>query len=143
MNKGKIVQVIGPVVDIQFDADKMPGIYYGLKIENITLEVMGHLGEGIVRAIALSPTEGLIRGMDVVDTGDYIKVPVGKEILGRLINVLGEPIDHKGPIKSNLKYQIHRPSPSFIEQEVETHIFETGIKAIDLLAPFPLPVLQS
>lgn len=136
-NIGKIVQVIGPVVDIQFDPEKVPKVYYGLKVNNITLEVMAHLGDGIVRAIALAPTEGLLRGIDVIDTGDYIKVPVGRATLGRLMNVTGDPMDYKGPIEAKEYQPIHKEPPTFIDQETETKIFETGIKAIDLLCPFP------
>jgi F-type H+/Na+-transporting ATPase subunit beta len=137
MNTGKIVQVIGPVVDVQFGLDNIPDIYNGLKVNNITLEVMGHQGDGVVRTIALMPTEGLVRGMDVTDTGAAIKVPVGEETLGRLVNVIGDPIDNKGPIKAKTYSAIHKEPPSFTEQDVNIKIFETGIKAIDLLAPFP------
>lgn len=137
MNKGKIVQIIGPVVDIQFDPDNMPKIGNCLKIKDIVLEVMAHVGDGIVRAISLAPTDGLTRGLDVLDTGDVIKVPVGNETLGRLLNVLGEPMDHKGVIKTKKYYPIHKAPPGFLDQDVETKLFETGIKAIDLLAPFP------
>ncbi len=137
MNTGKIIQVIGPIVDAQFDPDNLPKISYGLKTNNIMLEVMSHVGDGVVRAISLAPTDGLVRGMEVEDTGKAIHVPVGEELLGRLLNVLGEPIDNKGKIKSKKQYPIHRPAPGFLDQEVETKLFETGIKAIDLLAPFP------
>jgi F-type H+-transporting ATPase subunit beta len=137
MITGKIVQVIGPVVDVQFNLENIPKIYHALKVNNITLEIMGHLGDGVVRSVALSPTEGLVRGMEVEYTGDYIKVPVGNETLGRLINVLGEPIDNKGPLVTKETSPIHKDPPKFIDQEIETKIFETGIKAIDLLCPFP------
>ncbi|MCK9582782.1 MAG: F0F1 ATP synthase subunit beta [Endomicrobiales bacterium] len=137
MATGKVVQIIGPVVDVEFKMAEIPQLYNELKVAGITLEVMAHIGEGVVRAIALGPTEGLSRNLEVEDTGGPIKVKVGKETLGRLMNVLGEPMDNGGPIKSKKYSPIHKPSPGFVAQEVETKIFETGIKAIDLLAPFP------
>ena len=137
MATGKVVQIIGPVVDVEFKMTEIPQLYNELKVAGITLEVMAHIGEGVVRAIALGPTEGLSRNLEVEDIGGPIKVKVGKETLGRLMNVLGEPMDNGGPIKSKKYSPIHKPSPSFVAQEVETKIFETGIKAIDLLAPFP------
>jgi F-type H+/Na+-transporting ATPase subunit beta len=137
VNKGKILQIIGPVIDVQFDPLKVPLLYHALRVNNTVMEVMSHVGDGVVRAIALGPTDGLSRGIDVEDTGGYIEVPVGKETLGRLINVVGESIDNKGPIVSKKRYPIHRLPPKFTQQEVEVKIFETGIKAIDLLAPFP------
>lgn len=137
MNKGKIVQIIGPVVDIQFDTEFMPKINNCLKINELILEVMAHVGDGVVRAISMASTDGLTRGMEVIDTEDVLKVPVGKETLGRLLNVLGKPIDYKGDIKTDKLYPIHKAPPGFLEQDVETKLFETGIKAVDLLAPFP------
>jgi F-type H+-transporting ATPase subunit beta len=137
MSTGKIVQVVGPVVDVEFPAKELPKLYNALKVNAITLEVMAHLGEDVVRAIALGPTEGLMRHMDVEDTGAPISIKVGNGTLGRLVNVLGEPMDKLGPIQSKKEYPIHRDPPSFTQQDVETRIFETGIKAVDLLAPFP------
>jgi F-type H+-transporting ATPase subunit beta len=137
MATGKIVQVVGPVVDVEFPARELPKLYNALKVNSITLEVMAHLGEDVVRSVALGPTEGLMRQMEVQDTGAPISVKVGRQTLGRLMNVLGEPMDKKGPIQSDKLYPIHRDPPPFTQQDVETRIFETGIKAIDLLAPFP------
>ena len=143
-NVGKIVQVIGAVVDVQFDADKIPEIYnaleVSLKIEGKTtrlvLEVQQHLYEGLVRAVAMSSSEGLCRGMEVVDTGKPISVPVGKGVLGRILNVLGEPVDNRGPIEAEDHLSIHRNPPSLLEQSTEAKILETGIKVIDLICPF-------
>ncbi len=137
MTTGKIAQVTGPVVDVDFEPGEIPPLYSALKVGNITLEIMAHIGEGSVRAIALGETEGLSRGLDVTSTGENVTVPVGHETLGRMMNVLGNPIDNKGPISTKLRYPLHRPPPTLVEQEVELKIFETGIKAIDLLAPFP------
>jgi len=137
-NIGKIVQIIGPVVDIEFE--KMPKIYNALFIEqgkeNLVLEVQQHLGGKLVRAVALGPTDGLKRNQEVTDTGKPISVPVGKNSLGRLINVAGLPIDNKGEIKAEKYYPIHRKAPALSEQETKTEIFETGIKVIDLITPF-------
>lgn len=139
-NLGKIVQIIGPVIDIKFNSDNLPDILNALeiKMENktIVVEVEQHIGDEIVRAIAMEPTEGLRRGMPVYDTGKPISVPVGEEVLGRLFNVLGKPIDNGEDICCESKYPIHRPAPSFEEQSVEPEMFETGIKVIDLLAPY-------
>lgn len=139
-NLGKIVQIIGPVIDIKFNSDNLPNILNALEIrmgnKTIVVEVEQHIGDEIVRAIAMEPTEGLRRGMPVYDTGKPISIPVGEEVLGRLFNVLGKPIDKGGEIKSETKYAIHRPAPSFEEQSVEPEMFETGIKVIDLLAPY-------
>ncbi len=138
-NTGVIEQVIGPVVDVRFD-QKIPPILNALSIDNqgttLTLEVAKHLGENLVRTIALDATEGLVRGQKVEDTGQPITVPVGPETLGRLINVVGEPIDQRGPILTKKKYAIHRPAPKFIDQSTETEILATGIKVVDLLAPY-------
>ena len=134
---GKIAQVTGPVVDIDFEPGEVPPLYSELRVKDTVLEVMSHVGEGSVRAIALGPTEGLSRGLEVSSTGENVTVPVGHETLGRMMNVLGQPIDNKGDIKTGLRYPLHRLPPSLVEQEVELKIFETGIKAIDLLAPFP------
>jgi len=137
-NKGKISQIIGPVVDVTFE-NSMPSIYEKLIIQStpqIVLEVLIHLEKGIVRCISMSATEGLSRGIEVIATGNPIEVPVGEETLGRVMNVLGEPIDNKGEIKSESKWGIHREPPAFYEQNPSTEIFETGIKVIDLLAPY-------
>ncbi|MFN0084347.1 MAG: F0F1 ATP synthase subunit beta [Blastocatellia bacterium] len=145
MNLGKVTQVIGPVVDVQFPPGKLPPIYQALRISNpainslewnLVLEVAQHLGENTVRAVAMDATEGLVRGMDVQDTGDNIKVPVGPQTLGRIINVIGEPVDEAGPIEAKAYYPIHRSAPAFTEQATEVEAFETGIKVIDLLAPY-------
>lgn len=140
MSKGKVVQIIGAVVDVEFDSVKVPTIYNALEIEQgknmLILETQQHLGEGIVRAVAMGTTDGLKRGTEVVDTGSPISVPVGKEVLGRLFNVLGEPIDEKGKVAAKKTLPIHRAPPSFSEQSTESQVFETGIKVIDLLAPF-------
>ena len=144
MNTGKIVQVIGPVVDVQFSPENIPAIYQALTVEfsaagrpeKLTLEVEQHLGEGIVRAIAMSSTEGLVRGMPIVDTGAPITVPVGDGVLGRIINVTGDPVDNRGPVVHEKRYPIHRPAPTLIEQDVKSTILETGIKVIDLICPF-------
>ncbi|MCR4943589.1 MAG: F0F1 ATP synthase subunit beta [Clostridium sp.] len=137
---GKVVQVIGPVIDIKFDSDSLPNLYNAIHInlgeETLVAEVEQHVGDDIVRAIAMEATEGLRRGMDAVDTGKPIAVPVGDEVLGRLFNVLGNPMDNKEPVNSKETYPIHRPAPSFKDQAVEPIMFETGIKVIDLLAPY-------
>ena len=143
-NIGKIVQIIGPVVDVQFSVENMPAIYQALTVEfttagrpeKLTLEVQQHLGEGVVRAIAMSSTEGLVRGMPIVDTGAPITVPVGDGTLGRIINVTGDPVDNRGPIPHQKRYPIHRPAPPLIDQDVKSTILETGIKVIDLICPF-------
>ncbi|MDD2553375.1 MAG: F0F1 ATP synthase subunit beta [Desulfotomaculaceae bacterium] len=147
MNVGQVVQVIGVVVDIRFPPGQVPDIYNALQITSdkedifgrkfdLTLEVAQHLGNNTVRAVAMSATDGLVRGMEVVDTGAPISVPVGKVTLGRLVDVLGESIDGKGPIESEKRYPIHRMPPPLVEQALETEPLETGIKVIDLLVPF-------
>ena len=139
---GHIVQIIGPVVDIEFPAGSLPDIYDALTIQlpstnyQLTLEVQQHLGENVVRAVSLGPTDGLKRGTPVKNTGGPISVPVGTETLGRIFNVTGVPIDGKGEVRAKKSYPIHRPSPSLIEQETKPEILETGIKVIDLIAPF-------
>lgn len=140
-NKGKVVQIIGPVLDIQFKDGVMPQIFNAVEIEDTNgkktyAEVEQHIGDDIVRAIAMEPTEGLKRGLTAVDTGAPIEVPVGQRTLGRLFNVLGETIDGEGELVSQMKMPIHRKPPSFEEQEVEPHMFVTGIKVIDLIAPY-------
>lgn len=140
-NVGKVVQVIGPVVDVKFNSDNLPNIYNALEIEmvngtKIIAEVEQHTGDDIVRAIAMEATEGLRRGAAAVDTGKPISVPVGKPVLGRLFNVLGKTIDEAGDFKDDEYYSIHRPAPSFEDQSLQPEMFETGIKVIDLLAPY-------
>ena len=136
---GKITQVIGAVVDVQFEGE-LPHILNALETENngkkLVLEVAQHLGEGVVRTIAMDSTEGLVRGDEVQDTGKPISVPVGKPTLGRILNVIGEPVDEKGPVKAKETRSIHQPAPDFEEQATETEILVTGIKVIDLLAPY-------
>ncbi|MAP25126.1 MAG: F0F1 ATP synthase subunit beta [Rickettsiales bacterium] len=136
---GRLHQVIGPVVDVEFP-DELPAITNALIIKNgdedITLEVVMHLGNNIVRTIAMQATDGLSRGLEVIDTGDAIKVPVGPETLGRIMNVIGEPIDERGPINAKHHDVIHKPAPLFTNQSTETQMLETGIKVVDLLAPY-------
>ncbi|MDK2888668.1 MAG: F-type H+/Na+-transporting ATPase subunit beta [Thermoanaerobacter sp.] len=141
MNVGHVVQVIGVVVDVRFPPGQVPDIYNALKIRregqpDLTLEVAQHLGNNIVRTVAMSSTDGLVRGMEVIDTGKPITVPVGRAVLGRLVDVLGEPIDGKGPIKSDYYYPIHRPAPPLAEQSTRAEQLETGLKVVDLLVPF-------
>jgi len=139
---GEVVQVIGPVVDVKFAGGEVPSIYNALKLEipsekiDITLEVAQHLGDQTVRAVAMSSTDGLRRGMTVTDTGSPISVPVGRGVLGRVLNVLGEPVDELGPVKYEKRYPIHRSAPPLVEQSTKKQILETGIKVIDLLAPY-------
>ena len=137
--KGKIIQVIGPVVDVEFEGS-VPAIYNAIEVTNgdkkLVLEVASHLGGGRVKCVAMGPTEGLKRGDDAFDTGSPISVPVGKEILGRMFNLLGDPIDGKEPVKTAERWEIHRKAPDFTEQSTEVKIFETGIKVIDLICPF-------
>ncbi|MEK6673736.1 MAG: F0F1 ATP synthase subunit beta [Nitrospirota bacterium] len=147
MNEGRVTQVIGAVVDVEFD-DKLPEILNALKIEqkgdaekglpdiNITLEVAAHLGENKVRTLAMSTTDGVVRGMKVVNTEVPITVPVGDGILGRIMNVIGEPYDKLGPIDAKERWPIHRSAPDFVEQEPVTQVFETGVKVFDMLVPF-------
>ena len=149
MNVGRVVQVVGPAVDIEFEPGQLPGIYNAIKIKsadqdavksnvelNITLEVAQHLGNNLVRAVAMSTTDGVVRGMKAIDTGAAITIPVGRGTLGRMINVIGESIDYKGPVETDTYYPIHRPAPRFEDQETSTEILETGIKVVDLLAPY-------
>ena len=136
---GKITQVIGAVVDVQFE-DHLPEILNALECDNngnnLILEVAQHLGENTVRTVAMDATEGLVRGTTVTDTGGPIMVPVGKETLGRILNVVGEPVDEKGPVKTKAKRAIHQPAPEFADQSTESEILVTGIKVVDLLAPY-------
>ena len=145
-NVGRVVQVIGNVVDVEFSTGQLPAIYNALRIVDekelspekleITVEVQQHLGENRVRTVAMQPTEGLVRGMKALDTGAAITVPVGRETLGRVINVLGEPVDNMGPVKAEKRYPIHRPAPEFTQQSTKLEMFETGIKVVDLLEPY-------
>ncbi len=139
-NRGKILQVLGPVVDVQFENGSLPKIYDALAVENggetQVLEVLKHLGDGAVRCITLATSEGLTRGMEVTATGGPISVPVGEGTLGRMFNVLGNPIDEKGQVDCKEKWPIHREAPGFAEQSSQVEILETGIKVIDLLAPY-------
>ena len=140
MSKGIIQQIIGPVIDIKFDEEQMPNLLNAIHIEQdgktIVAEVEQHIGADQARCIALSSTDGMYRGMEATDTGEPIKVPVGKEVLGRLFNVLGEPIDEKGSVETGQYQAIHRPAPDYKDQDTSSVIFETGIKVIDLLAPY-------
>ena len=138
MSLGKIVQIIGAVVDVEFPREDLPKVYDALAVENkdIVLEVQQQLGDGVVRSIAMGTTDGLSRGLDVSNTGAAIAVPVGQETLGRIMNVLGEPIDEKGPIGEKAKWEIHREAPSYDEQAPANELLETGIKVIDLVCPF-------
>jgi len=144
---GKILQVIGPVVDVEFDAGNLPTIMSGLMVsnpainddpDNLVIEVAQHLGDNVCRCIAMDQTDGLVRGMEVRDTGEPISIPVGAPSLGRIMNVVGRPVDGLGPIESDKKMPIHRPAPAFTEQDTEVRVLVTGIKVIDLLVPFPL-----
>ena len=141
-NTGKIIQIIGPVVDVQFASGKLPEIYNALVIEdkaqkrNVICEVAQHLGEDTVRAVAMASTDGLVRGMEVSNTGKPISVPVGKEVLGRILNVVGEPVDNRGPVNAKATRAIHQPTPALEDQETSVAILETGIKVIDLLEPY-------
>lgn len=139
-NVGKIMQIIGPVIDVRFESGSLPKIYNAINIkrgdDTVVVEVMQHLGNDTVRCVAMSSTDGLVRGLDAVDTGASIKVPVGKEVLGRVFNVLGETVDEAGEVKTSNRYPIHRPAPSLENLKPSTEILETGIKVIDLLAPY-------
>jgi F-type H+/Na+-transporting ATPase subunit beta len=143
---GHVVQVIGPVVDVQFEEGHLPQIYNAVRITSegfevpepldIVTEVQQHLGEGRVRAVALKPTEGVVRGMKAVDTGDGISIPVGRGTLGRILNVLGEPVDKLGPVEVKERWAIHRPAPALDQQSTSLEMFETGIKVVDLIEPY-------
>ncbi|HWP45005.1 MAG TPA: F0F1 ATP synthase subunit beta [Blastocatellia bacterium] len=145
-NEGKVIQVIGPVVDVEFEESALPPIYQALRVVSdgfevpqpmdITIEVQQHLGEGRCRCVSMEPTDGLIRGMKAIDTGGPITVPVGPPTLGRVLNVIGQPVDKLGPVFSETKYPIHRHAPAFQDQSTELEMFVTGIKVIDLLQPF-------
>ena len=145
MNIGKVTQVIGPVLDIEFPPGKLPAIYNAVKLTNpsingekwnLVVEVAQHLGENTVRCIAMDTSEGLVRGTEAMDTGAGITVPVGKNVLGRILNVIGDPVDELGPVTTEKRYQIHREAPTFAEQSTKMEVFETGIKVVDLLTPY-------
>jgi F-type H+-transporting ATPase subunit beta len=146
MASGKIVQVMGPVVDVEFPPGEIPEIYTALRTtnsaiddreHNLVVEVALHLGENTVRSIAMDTTDGLRRGQDVVSTGAPIEIPVGPATLGRILNVIGEPVDERGPVETELKLPIHRPAPEFVDQSTSVEVLETGIKVVDLIAPYP------
>jgi len=146
MNIGKVTQVIGPVVDVEFEEGKLPAIKTALTLtnkaineesDNLVIEVAQHLGDNVVRCIAMDVTDGLVRGMEVKDTGAPIQMPVGEEALGRVLNVVGKPVDGLGPVDAKTYYPIHRPAPLFIDQDTSVNVLETGVKVIDLLVPFP------
>ena len=144
-NIGKVVQVIGAVVDVEFSDGNLPSIFTALEITNpnnsdapsLICEVAQHLGDNVVRTIAMDATEGLVRGMDAVDTGNPIMVPVGKAAVGRILNVIGRPVDELGPVNAEKYYPIHRPAPAFTDLNTKVELLETGIKVVDLLVPFP------
>jgi F-type H+-transporting ATPase subunit beta len=144
-NLGKISQVIGAVVDVEFEPGKLPAIYSALRVtnpaiddreNNLVLEVAQHLGENTVRTISMDSTDGLVRGQQVLDTGKQIVMPVGRQTLGRILNIIGEPVDEMGPINAEKEYEIHRKSPEFLQQSTKVEAFTTGIKVVDLLAPY-------
>jgi F-type H+/Na+-transporting ATPase subunit beta len=145
-NTGKVIQIAGPAVDVEFTAGTMPPIYQALRVTSegfsvpmpidVVLEVQQHLGEGRVRTVAMQATDGMVRGMKAIDLGGPISVPVGKGTLGRVMNVIGEPVDQLGPIASTKRLPIHRPAPAFDEQSTKAEMFETGVKVIDLIQPF-------
>lgn len=146
MNVGKIVQVIGPVVDVRFEEGKVPPLLTALTVsnpaiddteDNLVIEVVQHLGDNVVRCIAMDITDGLVRGMPVKDTGNPIMIPVGNEVLGRVLNVVGRPVDGLGPIQAKQYYPIHAEAPKLVEQDVTVKVLETGLKVVDLLVPFP------
>ena len=143
---GRVVQIIGPVVDVEFPAKQLPPIYQALRIVSegfdvptpidLIAEVQQHLGEGRVRTVSMLPTDGMVRGMMAIDTGGPITMPVGEGTLGRVLNVIGQPVDNLGDVKHTERYPIHRHAPTFEEQSTELQMFETGIKVIDLIQPF-------
>lgn len=137
MSSGRIIQIIGAVIDVEFPRDNVPKVYDALKVQGVetTLEVQQQLGDGVVRSIAMGSTEGLRRGLDVANTGAPISVPVGVKTLGRIMDVLGNPIDEAGPIGEEERWSIHREAPSFEEQAGGNDLLETGIKVIDLICP--------
>ena len=146
MNVGKVVQVIGNVVDVAFEEGKLPPLLNAVTItntsideteDNLVIEVAQHLGDNVVRCIAMDSTDGLLRGMPARDSGKPISMPVGHETLGRVLNVVGRPVDGLGPVEAKKYYPIHRPAPAFVDQDTSVSVLETGVKVIDLLVPFP------
>src|SRR4030081_3826694 len=145
-NVGQVVQIAGPAVDVQFPEGKLPPIYQAVRVVsdgftvpspiNVILEVQQHLGEGRARCIAMSATDGMVRGMKAIDQNGPISVPVGRGTLGRVMNVIGEPVDQLGPIEHKERLPIHRPAPLFDEQATTAEMFETGVKVVDLIQPF-------
>src|SRR5580693_9203805 len=145
-NIGKVIQISGPAVDVQFEEATMPPIYQALRVTSdgfnvptpisVILEVQQHLGEGRVRTVAMEGTEGMVRGMKAIDLGEPVSMPVGKETLGRVLNVIGQPVDKMGPVNTKKRMPIHRQAPTFDEQSTELQMFETGIKVVDLLEPY-------
>src|ERR1700761_7237358 len=145
-NIGKVIQISGPAVDVQFEEATMPPIYQALRVTSdgfnvpspisVILEVQQHLGEGRVRTVAMQATDGMVRGMNATDLGGPISVPVGKGTLGRVMNVIGEPVDQLGPVQATKRLPIHRQAPAFDEQSTKAEMFETGVKVIDLIQPF-------
>src|SRR6202042_2015715 len=145
-NIGKVIKISGPAVDVQFEEAKMPPIYQALRVVsdgftvptpiNVILEVQQHLGEGRVRCVAMEATEGMVRGMNAIDLGGPITVPVGRGTLGRVMNVIGEPVDNLGPVACDKRMPIHRLAPAFDEQSTTAEMFETGVKVVDLIQPF-------
>src|SRR6201997_4558127 len=145
-NIGHVIQITGPAVDVQFTEAAMPPIYQALRVVsdgfkvpspiNVILEVQQHLGEGRVRTIAMSATDGMVRGMQAIDLGGPVSVPVGHGTLGRVMNVIGEPVDNLGPVAAKERMPIHRPAPAFDEQATTAEMFETGVKVVDLIQPF-------
>src|SRR5256886_16374527 len=143
---GHVVQVIGPVLDIQFEEGHLPAIFNAVRVTSdgfdipqpldVTVEVQQHLGEGRVRAVAMEPTEGMVRGMKAIDSGRPIEVPVGRATLGRVMNVLGKPVDQLGPVNSDKHYPIHRPAPKLEDQSTALEMFETGIKVVVRIEPY-------
>src|SRR5437867_1410427 len=143
---GKVIQIIGPAVDIEFEEGHLPAIYNAIRIVDnkelgkvpidVVAEVANHIGENQVRCIAMKPTDGMVRGMKAIDTGAPISVPVGNQTLGRILNVLGEPVDGKGPVEAKERWSIHREPPKYEDQSTEVEMFETGIKVVDLLEPY-------
>jgi len=146
LKPGKVIQVMGPVVDVEFPPGELPEIYYALRLsnpsiddrpDNLVIEVAQHLGENTVRCVAMDTTDGLVRGQPAKNTGSEIRVPVGAKTLGRIMNVIGDPVDERGPIGATESYPIHRPAPLFVDQATSVEAFETGIKVVDLIAPYP------
>src|SRR5215472_5858520 len=146
LKAGKVIQVMGPVVDVEFPPGELPEIFYALRLtnpnidsrpDNLVIEVAQHLGENTVRCIAMDTTDGLVRGQPAKNTGGEIRIPVGAKTLGRIMNVIGEPVDERGPVGATQSYPIHRPAPLFVDQATSVEAFETGIKVVDLIAPYP------